>query len=340
MTFTKEQLIKWARERKSQAEDFPGVENAEKDLVLAEIALASLEAEPVADVVAWSSPNEERQCDIRWRRHDVDPGPLYTVPPAQNDYFSSLVAAARIRADKAMLKFPQPNYVLNKVAEESGEVIKEVIHYTEGRGDWNKVEYELIDNLAMLIRLVIEGDQVIGFTPPYVCRGAILQGSQPVSNRDELLPGIKPAPELDSVAKNAESLPGNSPVIGWLRSDYNSDDKRDPNAPLFMLGSNDPSETWGVKYLPLSGNSPVIPDGYVVVPKRLTAENGAKFLLVGEFSETKFINCTECFGDDECETCDGSGRIEISVPVSWTNIKAIWAKGVEHFAAAPKQETL
>ena len=244
MKFTKEQLIEWARERKSQAEDFPGVENAEKDLVLAEIALASLEAEPVAepvaDVVAWSSPNEERQCDIRWRRHDVAPSPLYTVPPAQDDYFSSLIAAARIRAHKAMLKFPQPNYVLNKVAEESGEVIKEVIHYTEGRGDWNKVEYELIDNLAMLIRLVTEGDQVIGFTPPDVCRGA--KGSQPVSNRDEL------------------------PVIGWLRSDYNSDDKRDPNAPLFMLGHNDPSETWGVKYIPLTGNSPVIPDGYVVVP--------------------------------------------------------------------------
>ncbi|HFK4759255.1 TPA: hypothetical protein ACG0MZ_000742 [Citrobacter farmeri] len=93
-----------------------------------------------------------------------------TATPAPEDYFSSLVAAARIRADKAMLKFPQPNYVLNKVAEESGEVIKEVIHYTEGRGDWNKVEYELIDNLAMLIRLVIEGDQVIGFTPPDTCR--------------------------------------------------------------------------------------------------------------------------------------------------------------------------
>lgn len=45
--FTKEQLIEWARERKSQAEDFLGVENAEKDLVLAEIALASLTAEPV-----------------------------------------------------------------------------------------------------------------------------------------------------------------------------------------------------------------------------------------------------------------------------------------------------
>ncbi|WP_227626508.1 DUF3850 domain-containing protein [Klebsiella oxytoca] len=83
-----------------------------------------------------------------------------------------------------------------------------------------------------------------------------------------------------------------------------------------------------------AGNSPVIPDGYVMVPMKLTAENGAKGVLSGEFSETKFVNCPECFGDDECETCDGSGRIEITVPVTWTTIKEIWAKGVEHFAAA------
>lgn len=86
------------------------------------------------------------------------------------------------------------------------------------------------------------------------------------------------------------------------------------------------------------GNSPVIPDGYALVPMKLTAENGAKGALLGEFSETKFINCPECFSDGECETCDGSGRIGIKVPVNWTTIKEIWAKGVEHFAAAPQQE--
>lgn len=82
------------------------------------------------------------------------------------EYFNHLVVLAHARAEKAMLKFPQPNYVLNKVAEESGEVIKAVIHYTEGRETWENVEGEIIDNLAMLIRLVTEGDQVIGFTPP------------------------------------------------------------------------------------------------------------------------------------------------------------------------------
>lgn len=83
--------------------------------------------------------------------------------------------------------------------------------------------------------------------------------------------------------------------------------------------------------------APVVPDGYVMVPRRLTAENGAKGALSGEFSETKFVNCPECFGDDECETCDGSGRIEITVPVTWTTIKEIWAKGVEHFSATPRE---
>lgn len=102
------------------------------------------------------------------------------------------------------------------------------------------------------------------------------------------------------------------------------------------------SEDAGPGYIPVYREAgpqpaPVVPDGYVMVPMRLTAENGAKGALSGEFSETKFVNCPECFGDDECETCDGSGRIEITVPVTWTTIKEIWAKGVEHFAAAPQE---
>ncbi|EOD2834147.1 hypothetical protein ACJLW8_000837 [Raoultella ornithinolytica] len=93
----------------------------------------------------------------------------------------------------------------------------------------------------------------------------------------------------------------------------------------------------GVKVEPLYRHAQPAPDGYVMVPMRLTAENGAKGALSGEFSETKFVNCPECFGDDECETCDGSGRIEITVPVTWTTIKAIWVKGVEHFAVTAQE---
>lgn len=103
-----------------------------------------------------------------------------------------------------------------------------------------------------------------------------------------------------------------------------------------LHGAKPVSQTY--KLNKLSGNSPVTPDGWVMVPKRLTAENGAKGALSGEFSETTFISCPECFGDDDCDTCDGSGRIEIKVPVTWTTIKSIWDKGIAYFAAEPPQE--
>ncbi|HBR3096811.1 TPA: DUF551 domain-containing protein [Klebsiella pneumoniae] len=116
--------------------------------------------------------------------------------------------------------------------------------------------------------------------------------------------------------------------------EFNEEDER-PLAKMARIIRENPHPTNECD-MPKAQPAPVVPDGYVMVPMRLTAENGAKGALSGEFSETKFVNCPECFGDDECETCDGSGRIEVTVPVTWTTIKEIWAKGVEHFAAAPQ----
>ena len=124
-----------------------------------------------------------------------------------------------------------------------------------------------------------------------------------------------------------------APVVPDERAAFNAWNNED-NLPIAGVSAKNAAWLAWQARAELAGNSPVIPDGYVMVPMRLTAENGAKGALSGEFSETKFVNCPECFGDDECETCDGSGRIEITVPVTWTTIKEIWAKGVEHFAAA------
>ncbi|MEB5845924.1 hypothetical protein [Klebsiella pneumoniae] len=96
-----------------------------------------------------------------------------TVTVHQSDYFTSLVAMARVSADKAMRKFPQPNYVLLKVAEEAGEVVQAGVHYAENRMEWGQVEGEIVQLLAMLIRLVTEGDQVNGITPPASCSTGI-----------------------------------------------------------------------------------------------------------------------------------------------------------------------
>jgi len=71
----------------------------------------------------------------------------------------------------------------------------------------------------------------------------------------------------------------------------------------------------------------------ILMPKELTAENGAKALLIGEFQETIELNCPECDddGDPECEICEGSTQYLQPVPVSWTTIKAIYKKAVEYF---------
>lgn len=75
-------------------------------------------------------------------------------------------------------------------------------------------------------------------------------------------------------------------------------------------------------------------DEKVTMPRKLTAENGAKALLLGEFAEHEMIDCPECLenGPDEyCEMCVGNHQVMLTVPVSWTTIKAIYDKAVEHF---------
>lgn len=84
-----------------------------------------------------------------------------------SDYFGSLVAKARSAAATASVKYPQPNYVALKIAEEAGEVVRGAVHYAEGRMEWPEVEGEIVQLLAMLIRFVSEGDQVIGAVPPH-----------------------------------------------------------------------------------------------------------------------------------------------------------------------------
>lgn len=79
--------------------------------------------------------------------------------------FDALVADAKAEAHRAMIKFPQPNYVLTKIAEEAGEVIKAGVHCAEGREPIEEVRAEMTQCIAMLYRLWIEGDEVHGLPP-------------------------------------------------------------------------------------------------------------------------------------------------------------------------------
>ncbi|EIA0544762.1 molecular chaperone DnaJ [Escherichia coli] len=160
------------------------------------------------------------------------------------------------------------------------------------------------------------------------CRAAMLHGAEPVSqtyNLPELIEGM----EVSIDVSTCDADLGNR-YFGTVTEALELDTAK--NGYILLVQDAEPN-------FDINGNSPVTPDGWVIVPKKLTAENGAKGVLSGEFSETTFISCPECFGDDDCETCDGSGRIEIKVPVSWTTIKTIWAKGCEYFSiVAPQQD--
>lgn len=154
-------------------------------------------------------------------------------------------------------------------------------------------------------------------------RAAMLQGSQPVSQTYKL--------PVNTPCQDA-------PAHIWLQTAGVWPEDGELSELTWCSHNQHHDDTLYVRADLVNGNYPVTPDGWVMVPKRLTAENGAKGVLSGEFSETTFISCQECFGDDDCDTCDGSGRIEIKVPVTWSTIKSIWDKGIEYFAAKPSQE--
>lgn len=88
----------------------------------------------------------------------------------------------------------------------------------------------------------------------------------------------------------------------------------------------------------------------VIMPAELTAENGAKYLMIGEFSETVFIPCNECDDGvvhsdsdavyaDECDVCSGSGGYDLKVAITWPTIKAIHARAVKHLSQPIEDES-
>lgn len=71
-----------------------------------------------------------------------------------------------------------------------------------------------------------------------------------------------------------------------------------------------------------------VPGGFVLVPRELTAENGAKTALIGDFSEAFE------YMDDEGDECTAH------IQVSWTTIKEIHKAMVKHFDTTPEPSTV
>ncbi|MEO9297586.1 hypothetical protein [Devosia alba] len=116
------------------------------------------------DMAFWANVANAERCRTiaaRLRAEEAD------TCSAGDEAVMELFVAAMAEADKAMRKFPQPNYVISKVAEEAGEVVKAAIHCAEGRDTPEHVAEEIRQAMAMLIRLYVEGDQVHGLPSIY-----------------------------------------------------------------------------------------------------------------------------------------------------------------------------
>lgn len=238
-TITRERLLKIQSWRETYGAGSNVMLPAEEAEELARIALASLEAKPIGAFHIADQQVSGTTDYIKDGEWPIDNGVIevYATPPASE--------REQIRREHAEWSEPKDGEPWLHIKEQPAPVVLDEEQSREAFEQWCSVNIERKKWHPEFYAHLPAREQWAEWE---ACRTAMLQGSQPVSNRDEL------------------------PVIGWLRSDYNSDDKRDPNAPLFMLGSNDPSEAWGVKYIPLSGNSPVIPDGYALVPVEPTDE--------------------------------------------------------------------
>jgi hypothetical protein len=187
-TFTKEQLVERASAVKDRLEwalaAVPGRKDAEMDLHLAEIALASLEAEPVA----------------------INDNMAYAFHHALSD--SSLGAdeveeiKTGLRAAFANVTAPPapgvPNDVSGPLAHAYKELTPQIMRNLLGCFErYGTLPGDMVAIQAL--RIALDGIE----------RAAMLHDAE----NAESLNSIQTAPALDSLSNNAESLSSNSPVI-------------------------------------------------------------------------------------------------------------------------------
>ncbi|MXG31225.1 DUF551 domain-containing protein [Escherichia coli] len=287
-TFTDKELIKEIKERIGSLDVRDNIERRAY-----EIALASLEADPVAYIfkhpagkLFWALTDESN-------KEQSDVIPVYAAAPA------SVV----------------PDNASEPLAYAYKELTPEIMRNHLAVFERYGIAPNDSSTTIQALRIALDGIER---------SGAMLHGAEPVSQTYKF--------PVNTPCQDA-------PAHIWLQTAGVWPEDGELSELTWCSHNQHHDDTLYVRADLVNGNSPGIPDGWVIVPKKLTAENGAKGVLSGEFSETTFISCPECFGDDDCETCDCSGRIEIKVPVSWTTIKTIWAKGCEHFSiVAPQQD--
>ncbi len=83
----------------------------------------------------------------------------------ENKRIELLISAAKAEAVRAKELFPESEHLTLAHAEESGEVTKAALDYFYGKGDLHQLDKEIVQCMAMCIRLWSEGDPSINLPP-------------------------------------------------------------------------------------------------------------------------------------------------------------------------------
>lgn len=78
----------------------------------------------------------------------------------------TIFALVRTELQKARIKFPDNRHLLHAFAEEAGEVTKAFLDSNQGKADEAQIIRELIQTIAMAVRLLQEGDPDFPRLPP------------------------------------------------------------------------------------------------------------------------------------------------------------------------------
>lgn len=192
--FTKEQLIERLQHRISVASGFPESEKAQMDLELARIALASLEAEPVA----WLLSGGGAKNNVSFDSGNAYADPLREVTPL----YTAHPAPVSVPDEVCWEDVPE------EITEDDMALASALAH------GFNQCRAAMLKHSEPFI---VTSDHRMMEMPQVEAINAVtamLQGVENVKSRCT----IQTAPALDSLTKNAESRCGNSPVIqdGWV----------------------------------------------------------------------------------------------------------------------------
>lgn len=194
-----------SKDRLEAIRDYDTCVTLDESEEMARRLLAAEEQQPVADIVEWNHPGEERACDVRLRRFDLKPGPLYLHPQQGNEFLPKNLDRAlgvmgmSIPESREEFNFQQERYIqrlIDRVIKFSDELGSQ-----QGKAVQMQVETShssvIAEQLAHILSCMDVTDHqraVMNCAVDRLNKNAAMLTSEPVRNRDEFNSPVIPVP--------------------------------------------------------------------------------------------------------------------------------------------------